>query len=690
MPELPEVEAWVRELDPLVSARPIERAGPAHVATLKTADPPLAALESRQLAGARRRGKHLLFPTADGELVLRVHLMTAGRLRFLHAGAKGPKTPMFRLRFQGGDELVLTEAGKKKRAGVWLTTPEQADADLAHLGPDALDLDAQGLAEILRRDRRQLHPLLRDQRAIAGIGRAHANEILNRARLSPFKASTELADEDVEQLSAAIHEDLEHALALRERGKGDRDVYRVHDRLGEPCPQCGTPIARVDYEEHTVYYCPELPDRRTPAQGPPPLATPQVTEADSRAWRRWRPLVALETATLLAAAGNGVALVAFPWIVLELTGSAADAGLVAAVAGLPLVLSAFVSGSIVDRVGRRRTSVVSDVLSGVSVAAVPLAAQADVLTLWLLLVLAAVGAVFDPAGATAREAMLPEAAGSAGLRLERANGIHEAVFGVAFLLGPALGGLLIGLVGAEATLWATAVGFAASALAIRLVHVPGGGRPAPREDPRSLWHDGVEGLAFVWRDRTLRALTILFALLVAAWVPIEGVIMPVYFQARDAPEELGLVLMAISAGGVVGALAYGAVGHRIPRRTAFAVGLVGTALPVVGMAFLPSLWLLVVLGAATGLMFGPINPITNLALQERVPSRLRGRAIGVVTSIAYAAGPIGFLVIGPLIEIVGLRAAFLTLALILVAVAFAALFVRSLDGLDDQLVPAAT
>jgi formamidopyrimidine-DNA glycosylase len=256
MPELPEVEAWVRELDPLVSARPIERAGPAHVATLKTADPPLDALERRRLAGARRRGKHLLFPTEDGELVIRVHLMTAGRLRFLHAGAKGPKTPMFRLRFVGGDELVLTEAGKKKRAGVWLTTPEQAEEALAHLGPDALDLDAAGLAEILRSERRQLHPLLRDQRALVGIGRAHANEILNRARLSPFKTSTELTDDEVGQLAAAMQEDLGRALELRERGKGDRDVYRVHDRLGEPCPTCGTPIARVDYEEHTVYYCP--------------------------------------------------------------------------------------------------------------------------------------------------------------------------------------------------------------------------------------------------------------------------------------------------------------------------------------------------------------------------------------------------------------------------------------------------
>lgn len=256
MPELPEVEAWVRELDPLVSRSPIERAGPAHIATLKTFDPPLPALDGRRFAGARRRGKNLLFPLEGDDLVLRVHLMSAGRLRFLPAGAKGPKTPMFRVRFAGGDELILTEAGKKKRAGVWLVTPAELEEDLAHLGPDALELDTAALAEILRRERRQLHPLLRDQRAIAGIGRAHANEILLRARLSPFKASTELAEEEIERLATAIREDLERALELRERGKGDVAVYRVHDRLGEPCPQCGTPIARVDFEEHTIYYCP--------------------------------------------------------------------------------------------------------------------------------------------------------------------------------------------------------------------------------------------------------------------------------------------------------------------------------------------------------------------------------------------------------------------------------------------------
>ena len=250
------MEAWRRALDGPVSAAPVEHAGPAHVATLKTVVPPLAALEGRRFAGARRRGKRFLFPTDDGELVLVVHLMTAGRLRYLEAGGKGPKTPGFRLRFAGGAELVLTEAGKKKRAGVWLLTPEQAEEELAHLGPEALGLGPERLGEILRREPRRLHGLLRDQRALAGIGRAWANEILHAARLSPYALSTQLSDEEVERLAAAIDAEFGRGLELRERGAADAKVYRVHNRLGAPCHLCGAPLQRVDFEEHTIYYCP--------------------------------------------------------------------------------------------------------------------------------------------------------------------------------------------------------------------------------------------------------------------------------------------------------------------------------------------------------------------------------------------------------------------------------------------------
>ena len=176
---------------------------------------------------------------------------------------------MFRLRFADGGELVLTEGGKKKRAGVWLLTPAALKAELAHLGPDALGLPGEALRDILGRERRQLHPLLRDQRALTGIGRAHANEILWRARLSPFALSTQLGENEFDRLAAAIEDDLTRALDLREAGKGDPDVYLIHNRLSEPCAVCATTIRRVDFEEHTIYYCPtcqtggrELKDRR--------------------------------------------------------------------------------------------------------------------------------------------------------------------------------------------------------------------------------------------------------------------------------------------------------------------------------------------------------------------------------------------------------------------------------------------
>jgi formamidopyrimidine-DNA glycosylase len=269
MPEFPEVEALRRALDDPVRAYPIEKAGPAHVATLKTYEPPLKALEGRRFDGVERRGKNLLFPTEDGDLILHVHLMSAGRLRYLRPGEKQPKTPAFKLSFLDGAAIVLTEGGPKKRAKVGVYTPAAIEEELAHLGPEAYRLGTERLGEILASDSRRLHAFLRDQRLLAGVGRAWANEILLTAKLSPYALTTELEPEEVERLAGAIDAELERGLELRERGANDKRTYRVHDKLGEPCYVCATPIARVDFEEHTIYYCPQcqtegrvLKDRR--------------------------------------------------------------------------------------------------------------------------------------------------------------------------------------------------------------------------------------------------------------------------------------------------------------------------------------------------------------------------------------------------------------------------------------------
>jgi MFS family permease len=410
--------------------------------------------------------------------------------------------------------------------------------------------------------------------------------------------------------------------------------------------------------------------------------------------RRVLPLLAVEATTLLSGVANGITAVALPWLVLEETGQASGAGVVAAAAALPLVLTSFLAGTIVDRIGRRRSVVVADALSALSVAAIPVIAATGDLTVTAIALLAALGAVFDPVGFTAREAMLPAAAGAAGVRLERINGLHEAVFGASFVIGPGVGGVLIGLVGPGRTLWATAAALLLAGLIMVVVSVPRSGRPVTPDGLRpTLWADTRAGLSFVRRDRLILSTALFTTLLAGAYLPIEGVLLPVHFEEMGAPTLLGGVLLTMSLGWVAGSLLYGAVGHRLPRRRTFVVATIGMALALVPMAFLPPYPVILASGALAGLLYGPVNPIMNLVMQLRTPEEMRGRVIGVVTSIAYAAGPLGYLVAGPLVDWLGLRPTFMIMVGTLVAVCAGTLALRPLRELDrlgdaDHAAPA--
>jgi MFS family permease len=331
-------------------------------------------------------------------------------------------------------------------------------------------------------------------------------------------------------------------------------------------------------------------------------------------------------------------------------------------------------------------AIASDILSGVSVALVPLVGALTDLTFGVLAALAVLGAVFDPAGISARKSMLPEAAIRGGLRLERANGINEATWAAAYVLGPGIGGLCIGLLGASATFWIAAVLFAAGALTMLLVRVPGSGRLGEHERARGIVVSTVEGLRFVWDDRVLRSVGLLSMVMVGFWLPVEGVVFPVLFEEADQPGRLGLIVMALSAGGIGGALAYSAVGQRFARRPVFLVSLVVTGLAVVAMAFLPPFPFLLLFGVVTGFAYGPIGPLVNIAMQERSPGRMRGRVVGLVAALDYAAGPVGYLIIGPMIQAIGLQPAFMVLAVGVLVFAVLAMFLPSLRGLDDPPV----
>ncbi|MFD4369668.1 MFS transporter [Rhodococcus sp. NPDC058521] len=407
-----------------------------------------------------------------------------------------------------------------------------------------------------------------------------------------------------------------------------------------------------------------------------------MTTADTA--QRRGPLLLLNLATLLSASGNGIVIVALPWLVLELTGRASDAAIVAGATTLPLLLSSLFSGTFVDLFGRRRTSMVSDTLSAVSAASIPIVAATTGLTVTTIALLAALGSFFDPAGISARESMLPAATRAAGWTLDRTNSVYEANYNVAYLVGPGVGGVLIAAVGAPNALWVTAVCFVLSIAAVAFIRLEHAGRPTPENRPASIWHGTLEGLRFVWNDRLLRTIALVDMVLVALYMPVESVIFPVYFTDLGKPAQLGSVLMALSIGGIAGALAYGPAAPYLSRRKVLIAAAVVLGFAMVAMAFLPPLWVILLLAALQGFVFGPVGPIVNYAMQTRSPEHMRGRVVGVMTSTAYAAGPLGFVFAGPMLDRLGIQPTFFALAIPVVALGLVCLGFSSLRGLDPE------
>ena len=276
MPELPEVEITARRLRRAVEGAQVESALAPGMVALKTFDPPLEDLAGATLTGVRRVGKMLVVEA--GDLALLVHLMSAGRLQLFDSRASmRDRSSRLLVRLADGRELRLREFGTQQRAWVKLLRADQVERDeaVATLGPEAWPAPpAEELARALEQPP-HLHPMLRDQRTIAGIGRSWADELLWEAWLSPFRKGSELDDEGVERLRAACQEVLGAAIEHYEHTVGDTVPdkmpmpLRVHRHEEEPCPRCGTRLAAVHYRDHVTVYCPEeqtggrvLKDRR--------------------------------------------------------------------------------------------------------------------------------------------------------------------------------------------------------------------------------------------------------------------------------------------------------------------------------------------------------------------------------------------------------------------------------------------
>ena len=259
MPELPEVQAHAERLTAQFTGTELKKFVPLTFTALKTAVPRPDAAYGLPLDSVGRRGKYLLLRFEPVTFV--VHLMQGGRLLVDDKQSAKPRNGQARFVFADGPALLLTEAGTERRAGVWCIANGELDGPpMNRLGPEALDVTPQSLAESFKSTNVRIHGYLRDQHQIAGLGRMLANEVCHRAKISPFAMTGKLGAEGAAAIVTAIHDAVEEGLAY-ERTRADMSSSkdrpgRVHGRIGESCPACGDVIRSVSYSGYTVAYCP--------------------------------------------------------------------------------------------------------------------------------------------------------------------------------------------------------------------------------------------------------------------------------------------------------------------------------------------------------------------------------------------------------------------------------------------------
>ncbi len=374
-------------------------------------------------------------------------------------------------------------------------------------------------------------------------------------------------------------------------------------------------------------------------------------------------------------------MIIIPWLILERTDSPAFAGLVAAISALPGILVSPIGGWIVDHIGRRTVSVGADLLSSLSVAAFPIVAATFGLSNPSILLIALLGATFDPAGYTARKTLLTDVAKASDADLDHLNGIHDGIMGVAWILGPAVGAGLIASVGAVNSFWVSAALFIIAALAISFLRVG----DAAKESRETAEASGAEtdssmrvGIKTLWDDKVLRTLSVALLIIAAVYLPTEAVVLPTYFEDVDNPSGLGFVISALAAGSAVGSFGYGWISARMKRKTLIRLILLGSAVSIIPMAFLPPLSVLMLAGFLLGLSWGPYSPLISTLVQQRVPAHLQGRVFGVQTAVFYAAPPLGMVLAGLSVESYGIKATYIVLAGVLSVTSILVLLTKAL------------
>lgn len=380
------------------------------------------------------------------------------------------------------------------------------------------------------------------------------------------------------------------------------------------------------------------------------------------------PLRALLVSHTLSRTGNVVTIFVVPFAVLSAGGGPVHVGIAAAATTAPVVVGGPLGGALVDRIGHVRSSVLSDLVSGATLALIPLLASAGLLPFGALLALVFLGGLLDTPGETARRVLLPPLSDQARVPIERSIGFLDGTTRLSTLLGAPLAGILVASLGPHPALYLTATAFAVSAmLTATRVRLPQS--TLPEQNGQGYWRDLRDGFRFVVHDPLLIRIIGLVLITNTLDAARSGTLMPLYaVEHLDGPTSLGIIVGAFGAAALVGTVVFGYIAHRLPRRVPFALCFTIAGSYALAPAFgfdLPGM-----IGAAVlcGLAAGSINPIIGAAQFDRVPVHLRARVLGLVTAGAWAGMPLGGLLGGSGAQLFGIRTTFAVIAIIYVTV----------------------
>jgi MFS family permease len=405
--------------------------------------------------------------------------------------------------------------------------------------------------------------------------------------------------------------------------------------------------------------------------------------------RRMAPYLLVELSNITSVIAQSMVFIALPWLALEITGSAASAGALVALTSIPGIFFGPILGTLIDRIGRRISGIISETLAAITILLIPVVHNSVEVSFALLVLLALGRAMVAPAGGTSRKSIIPDVAGPARLSLERANSIHEAVFATGFAIGPAVGALFIGLIGPFDVFYVVAVFSALSATAMFFVKTKEA-RGDGVSETGSLLKDTVLGVRTILKTPAVLLGMSFVMTLAMIYLPTEMVVLPAHFNGIKSAEGLGLLISTMAGASVLGALLFERLQKLLKYSTIMKLGFIGIGSSVLLMSFLPPFWLLLILGAVLGFSWGPLMPMLNTVIQRVIPENMRGRVFGIEMTI-WGAGPtLTAVAVGLAVDGFGVQPVYFFLAAIVLAMSVFVSFNKANKQLDAarDLAPA--